>query len=336
MSKSNRQLINRTSNSACSYFCDEQGDYVVSVNDHICYRFQLLQPLGTGSFGRVFRAFDHKTGEEVALKILKNKSNFHAQGREEVNVLQHLSTLDRAGKAHIVRLRESHMFRGHLVLTFELLSHNLYSFLKANKFRGFAPLAVRSLAIQLLQALRLLKKAQVVHCDLKPENIALVTGRKSTVKLIDFGSSCREGRQQHNAYIQSRYYRAPEILLGLPYGPPIDMWSLGCVLAELHTGTPLFPGVDEEDQLQTIASLLGLPPTDLILRSPRSPVFFERNAQGGFSFLNSRCCKRISETPSSCGSPCCATLEDAVEPAESTFVDFLKGEYLCTRAPRAL
>ncbi|CDJ60680.1 CMGC kinase, Dyrk family, putative [Eimeria maxima] len=325
LSRSNGQLINATNDSARSYFCDAEGDYVVFANDHICYRFQLLQPLGTGSFGRVFRAFDHKTGEEVALKILKNKSNFHAQGREEVDVLQQLSSLNRDGKAHIVRLRESHMFRGHLVLAFELLSHNLYSFLQSNKFRGFEPLAVRSFAVQLLRALRLLKRAQIVHCDLKPENIALVAGRKSIVKLIDFGSSCREGRQQHNAYIQSRYYRAPEILLGLPYGPPIDMWSLGCVLAELHTGTPLFPGVDEEDQLQTIASLLGLPPTELILRAPRSSIFFQRNAHGSFSFLNARSNKRTDETPSSRRSPCYASLEDAVKPAENAFVDFLKG-----------
>ncbi|CDJ35773.1 Dual specificity tyrosine-phosphorylation-regulated kinase 3, related [Eimeria mitis] len=134
-----------------------------------------------------------------------------------------------------------------------------------------------------------------------------------------------EGRQQHNAYIQSRYYRAPEILLGLPYGPPIDMWSLGCVLAELHKGTPLFPGVDEDDQLQTIASLLGFPPTDLILRSPRSAVFFEKNAEGGFSFLKARSSRQNRETPNSCGSHCRTRLECALSPAESSFVDFLKG-----------
>ncbi|XP_026192686.1 uncharacterized protein LOC34617312, partial [Cyclospora cayetanensis] len=325
MTRSNRQLMNATSGSACSYFCDSRGEYLVSLQDHICYRFQLLQPLGTGSFGSVFRALDHRTGEEVALKIIRNKCSFHLQGREEVKALRLLLTLDKGDKANVVHLKETFLFRGHLVLSFELLGHNLYAFLRRNKFRGFSTLAVRSIAIQLLHALRLLKKARIVHCDVKPENIALLNGRKSTVKLIDFGSSFKDGRQQPNAYIQSRYYRSPEVLLGLPYGHAIDIWSLGCVLAELHTGIPLFPGEDEADQLAKIASLLGFPPADLIMRSPRSGLFFDGDSEDTFCFFNSGHNRSPTEASSSANSLTAKSLEEAVAPADHSFVDFLKG-----------
>ena len=328
LSSSNRKLMNCTSGSMRSYFCDSRGEYVVSLHDHICYRFQLLELLGTGSFGSVFRALDHKTGEEVALKIIRNKCSFHAQGREEVKALRLLLSLDRDGKGNVVHMKESFLFRGHLVLTFELLSHNLYVFLKKNKFRGFSSLAVRSIAIQLLHALRLLKRAGIVHCDVKPENIALMTDRKSTVKLIDFGSSCREGQQQQNAYIQSRYYRSPEVLLGLPYGTEIDVWSLGCVLAELHTGSPLFPGEDEADQLGKIAGLLGFPPIDLILQSPRKDLFFGGDTEDTLCLLHARRNRRgIAATACAEELPF-STLELAIQPADETFVDFLKGEFL--------
>lgn len=80
-----------------------------------------------------------------------------------------------------------------------------------------------------------------MHCDLKPENILLKQPDRSAVKVIDFGSSCLEDETRYT-YIQSRFYRAPEVILGLPYGTPIDMWSLGCILAELYTGCPIFPG----------------------------------------------------------------------------------------------
>jgi dual specificity tyrosine-phosphorylation-regulated kinase 2/3/4 len=80
-----------------------------------------------------------------------------------------------------------------------------------------------------------------VHCDLKPENILLKEYNKSGIKMIDFGSSCFEQETLYT-YIQSRYYRAPEITLGLPYSHQIDIWSAGCILAELTTGVPLFPG----------------------------------------------------------------------------------------------
>lgn len=86
-----------------------------------------------------------------------------------------------------------------------------------------------------------MRRHQLIHCDLKPENILLVQPQRSAIKVIDFGSSCFVDERMYT-YVQSRFYRSPEVILGLPYGCEIDMWSFGCILAELYMGYPLFPG----------------------------------------------------------------------------------------------
>ena len=113
---------------------------------------------------------------------------------------------------------------------------NLYEYIKQNNFSGVSEAFVKSIAFQLLTSVSFLQKHNIIHCDLKPENIILTNASKSsTIKVIDFGSSCFDNEKLY-AYIQSRYYRAPEIILGLGYNPQIDMWSIGCILAELYLG----------------------------------------------------------------------------------------------------
>lgn len=105
------------------------------------------------------------------------------------------------------------------------------------------------------------------------ENVLLKQRGSSSIKVIDFGSSCYS-HQRVYTYLQSRFYRSPEVILGLPYGTPIDMWSLGCILAELYTGCPLFPGEDEIEQLACIMEVLGLPPEHIINHASRRRLFF--------------------------------------------------------------
>lgn len=100
---------------------------------------------------------------------------------------------------------------------------------------------IRRFSIQILQALCFFKKNNIIHCDLKPENILLKEENKSGIRVIDVGSGCFQDRQIYT-YIQSRFYRAPEIIFGIRYTPAIDMWSFGCILVELFTGFPIFPG----------------------------------------------------------------------------------------------
>lgn len=158
--------------------------------------------------------------------------------------------------------------KGHQCLVFEKLGPNLFDLLRGIDFKGISLKLLRKFTRQILKALEYMRhpNVNVIHCDLKPENILLVRGGKSPLKLIDFGSSCLSGNQIHG-YTQSRFYRAPEVLLGMRYTAAIDMWSLGCILVELHIGKPLFCGYDSADQLHRIIHVLGVPPPELLARA---------------------------------------------------------------------
>lgn len=254
-------------------FDDERGDYKVVVGDHLAFRYEVLGQLGKGSFGQVLRCRDHKTGQVLAVKIIRNKKRFHHQALVEVKLLVYIRRHDSAESTNIVHLKESFYFRHHLCITFPLLSINLYEFIRNNNFRGVSLGLIRRFAIQLLTSLRFMHKHKVVHCDLKPENILLRQPNKSGIRVIDFGSSCFENETVYT-YIQSRFYRSPEVILGLKYGMPIDMWSFGCILAELFAGLPIFPGEDEAEQLACIMEIFGPPPKHMADQCSRRKVFF--------------------------------------------------------------
>jgi dual specificity tyrosine-phosphorylation-regulated kinase 2/3/4 len=267
--------------------------YRPQIGDHLAYRYEILGAFGAGAFGRVVRALDHKTGAVIAIKVLINTPQMHDQGKIEAKLLAHLNHV-RCGS--IVRAYDFFVFRSHICITFEVLGANLYDVLKLG---GFAPIAlpvVRRYALQLLEALRACHAAGVVHCDLKPENVLCTDETKSSVKLIDFGSGCFDGNQRFQ-YIQSRFYRAPEVVLGMWYGPPMDIWSLALIVVELMTGKPLFPADDELELLAMIAEIFGNPPLAFIAAGRRKGDFFDARLnlkagkgrarrQGSVSFAN--------------------------------------------------
>lgn len=264
---------------------DENGSYVHVPHDHISYRFEVLKVIGKGSFGQVVKAYDHKTQVHVALKMVRNEKRFHRQAQEEIRILEHLKKQDKDNNMNIVHMYENFTFRNHICITFELLSMNLYELIKKNKFQGFSLQLVRKFAHSILQCLDALFKNRIIHCDLKPENILLKQQGRSGIKVIDFGSSCYE-HQRIYTYIQSRFYRAPEVIVGAKYGMPIDMWSLGCILAELLTGYPLFPGEDEGDQLACIIELLGMPPQKLLDQAKRARNFISSKGYPRYCTVN--------------------------------------------------
>ncbi|KAK9653379.1 serine/threonine protein kinase, CMGC, dual-specificity [Aspergillus fumigatus] len=253
---------------------DDRGDYNIVIGDHLAYRYEVLDVLGKGSFGQVVRCIDHKTGALVAVKIIRNKKRFHQQALIEVNLLQKLKEWDPHRRHSVVNFTQSFYFRGHLCISTELLGMNLYEFIKAHDFKGFSLKLIRRFTKQILGTLTLLHTKKVIHCDLKPENILLVHPMSSEIRVIDFGSSCFENEKVYT-YIQSRFYRSPEVILGMSYGMPIDMWSLGCILAELYSGYPIFPGENEQEQLACIMEVFGPPEKHLIEKSTRKKLFFD-------------------------------------------------------------
>ena len=165
-------------------------------------------------------------------------------------------------------------------MSFDLYALNLYEFIKMHDYQGFQEGLIRRFAIQIMSSLKYLKGLGMIHCDLKPENILLKQKDKSGIVVADFGSGTLDDEIVYT-YIQSRFYRAPEIMLGLfPYTSQIDMWSFGCIMIELFTGFPLFPGTNEREQMQLLIDVIGMVPNSVVNISQRKHLFpqFKDNA----------------------------------------------------------
>lgn len=254
---------------------DKEGHYVVMYGEEVLDRYTVQEVLGKGSFGTVVRAFDSKYQEPVAMKISRSGSYFYEQGKLEVDILLKLNNKSQLHDL-VVKIRKVFIWKNHIVLVFELLSFNLYQLIKCTKFNGVSLDLTRKFAYQLLQVLRQLEQHQppIIHCDLKPENVLLRDQHRSGIRVIDFGSACYYSSHPKHKYIQSRFYRSPEVILELPYNSAIDRWSLGCMLVELHVGTALFPGKTEIDQLVNFSQILGPLPAEMIARSPKKDRFY--------------------------------------------------------------
>lgn len=246
--------------------------YKVVIGDHILYRYEIRSLLGKGAFGQVVRCYDYKMKKQVAVKIIINTPQMHKQGAREIEMLKHLVSPD--FNNNIIQLLDSFTFRNHLCAVFEVLGQNLYDYSKSMRFRPIAMGVVKKITKQILVALDFSHSHNIVHCDLKPENIMLISGGpEHGVQLIDYGSGCYIG-DPHFDYIQSRFYRAPEVIIGLPYGPPMDLWSLAAIIVELLTGKPIFPGANEAEQISRYVEVLGLPPLEMVKNGKQSMRYF--------------------------------------------------------------
>ncbi|UYV76262.1 DYRK4 [Cordylochernes scorpioides] len=206
LNKSPNGVSTKSSTDTASTPCDQV------LHDHIAYRYEILEIIGKGSFGQVIRVHDHKTDQQVALKIIRNKKRFQQQALMEVKILEYLAKKDKDGGHNIIQILDHFYFRNHLCITFELMGMNLYELIKKNNYRGFSLSLIRRFALSLVQCLKLLYKEKIIHCDLKPENILLKYRGSSSIKVIDFGSSCFANHRIYT-YIQSRFYRSPELAL---------------------------------------------------------------------------------------------------------------------------
>ncbi|XP_067913139.1 homeodomain-interacting protein kinase 1-like isoform X1 [Heterodontus francisci] len=263
-----------------------EGDYQLVQHEILCSvisSYEVLEFLGRGTFGQVVKCWKRGTNEIVAIKILKNHPSYARQGQIEVSILNRLST-ENADDYNFVRSYECFQHKNHTCLVFEMLEQNLYDFLKQNKFSPLPLKYIRPILQQVATALMKLKSLGLIHADLKPENIMLVdpTRQPYRVKVIDFGSASHVLKAVCSTYLQSRYYRAPEIILGLRFCEAIDMWSLGCVIAEMFLGWPLYPGASEYDQIRYISQTQGLPAEYLLSAGTKTTRFFNRDPDSGY------------------------------------------------------
>ncbi|XP_011314174.1 serine/threonine-protein kinase PRP4 homolog [Fopius arisanus] len=261
---------------------DAEGYYRVRVGETLDSRYVVYGYTGQGVFSNVVRARDTARGNmDVAVKIIRNNEIMHRTGLKELEVLRKLNDADPEDRFHCLRLFRHFFHKNHLCMVFEPLAMNLREVLKKyGKDVGLHVKAVRSYTQQLFLALKLLKRANILHGDIKPDNI-LVSETKLVLKLCDFGSASHAHENEVTPYLVSRFYRAPEIILGIPYDFGIDMWSVGCTIYELYTGKIMFSGKTNNQMLKFFMDLKGKMPNKLI----RKGTFKEQHFDSNCNFL---------------------------------------------------
>ncbi|KAL8850337.1 MAG: hypothetical protein Q9221_004752 [Calogaya cf. arnoldii] len=236
---------------------DDEGYYKVIPGELLDSRYHVQSNLGRGMFSGVVRATDQKLGKLAAIKIIRNNESMKKAGLKEVDILLKLANADPEDKKHLVRLERIFEHKGHLCMVFENLSINLREVLKKfGRDVGINLKAVRAYAQQMFLGLSLLRKCNVLHADLKPDNV-LVNESRNVLKICDLGSASDASENEITPYLVSRFYRAPEIILGIPYDFGIDVWSIGCTLFELYTGKILFTGRSNNQMLRAIMECRG-------------------------------------------------------------------------------
>ncbi|XP_039609958.1 serine/threonine-protein kinase MAK isoform X1 [Polypterus senegalus] len=215
-------------------------------------RYTTLKQLGDGTYGSVLMGKSNESGELVAIKRMKRK--FYSW--EECMNLREVKSLKKLNHANVIKLKEVIRENDHLYFVFEYMKENLYQLMK-DRNKLFPESVIRNMMYQILQGLAFIHKHGFFHRDMKPENL-LCMGPE-LVKIGDFGLA-REirSRPPYTDYVSTRWYRAPEVLLrSSTYSSPIDIWAVGCIMAELYTLRPLFPGNSEVDEIFKICQVLG-------------------------------------------------------------------------------
>ncbi|XP_035004001.1 homeodomain-interacting protein kinase 1-like [Hippoglossus stenolepis] len=259
---------------------DEQmksGDSEESQSRILCSgtnRYLINKVCGEGTFGKVVKAVNLNTSQEVALKMLKNDSS----APREMRMLEAMSALDPTTK-NMVHCIETFKDCGKTCLVFERLDMSLYQLLTKQHWCPLTLNEIRPIAHQLLTAFDALKSIGLVHADLKLDNVMLVNHMRKPfrVKLIDFGLSFKTSENMHGKKTQPRGYRAPEVSLGLPISEKIDMWGLGCLLLALYLANHPFSVDCEYQGMKGIVDMLGQPPHHLLKAGKHTCKFFMKD-----------------------------------------------------------
>ncbi|KAK7432503.1 serine threonine protein kinase CMGC group [Neonectria magnoliae] len=278
---------------------DDDGHYIVIPDADLTSQYKIRRLLGQGTFGKVVQALDHETNEVVAVKIIRSVQKYRDAAKIELRVLQTLRQNDAENKYRCIHLRDCFDFRGHTCLVMNLLDSSIFDFLKGNGFVPFPNSHIQSFAKQLLTSVAFVHDLGLVHTDLKPENILLCNAAYQTftynrtipssrtapsrqahhrkvllnpeIRLIDFGSATFQD-EYHSSVVSTRHYRAPEIILGLGWSFPCDIWSIGCILVEFFTGDALFQTHDNLEHLAMMEAVFDTKiDTELVRQVNRLP-----------------------------------------------------------------
>lgn len=257
---------------------DEDGYYIVKSDAPFANgRFVIKKLLGQGTFGKVVKAYDYKTNSFVAIKIIKSIKKYREASKIELRVLTMLKKHDPTNKFQCIHLRECFDYRNHICIVTDLLKISLYDFMEKNQFLPFPGSHIQAIAKQLLRSVAFLHDLNLIHTDLKPENILIKDAsyckkpyeriedgesfyrkilKDPKIYTIDFGSAIFQD-EYHSSIISTRHYRAPEIILGVGWSYPCDIWSVGSILIELLIGEALFKTHENEQHLAMMEKVTG-------------------------------------------------------------------------------
>lgn len=237
---------------------EDSKEFPIVLGSIIAGRYQIMEYLGSAAFSKAIQCMDLRTGYHYCMKVIENNKDYFDQSIDEIKLLRFINCNGNVDDHCVLRVFDYFYHKEHLFIVTELLKDNLYEYYKFNKEQEeveyFTIGRLQKVTWQILQGLQYIHGLNLIHCDLKPENIMIKSYSKTQVKIIDFGSSCYT-HDQLSSYVQSRSYRAPEVIIGCKYDSKIDLWSLGCILAELHTGSVLF----QSDTIQgVLARFIGI------------------------------------------------------------------------------
>lgn len=219
-------------------------------------QYFLVKEIGSGSYGDVWQAIDQKTRELVAIKKLKRKY----YSLNECRSLMEVKALRNLDHPNVVKLKNLVKEYETVYFVFEYMEYNLYQLLQLLKQCGktLSEDGVRTYCFQILQGLLHMHEKGYFHRDLKPENLLV---SKDVIKIGDLGMAKEiHSKPPYTGYVTTRWYRAPEVLLRAGvYGPEVDMWAMGAIMAELMILRPIFPGISSADQIDRICNIIGSP-----------------------------------------------------------------------------
>ncbi|KEG04522.1 CMGC/CLK protein kinase [Plasmodium vinckei vinckei] len=275
---------NNYSDDEIVHFSWEKG---MILNDH----YKVMKKMGDGTFGRVLLCQHIVNKKYYAVKVVRNVKKYTKSAKIEADILKKIQSNDIKNN-NIVRYHGKFMYYDHMCLIFEPLGPSLYEIITKNDYNGFHIEDIKLYCIEILKALHYLRKIKLTHTDLKPENILLddplfekkvVTVKRVTdgkriqiyrskskgIKIIDFGCATFKS-DYHGSIINTRQYRAPEVILNLGWDVSSDMWSFGCILAELYTGNLLFKTHEHLEHLALMESIIEPIPKKMLYEATKT------------------------------------------------------------------
>ena len=265
-------------------YTSSDGHRIVSVNevfeDSQGMHFRVIDTLGNGTYSYVFKCQVASNPEQfVAMKVLKNQPQYRATGLAEIAIHQKMMEApDFVGKEHVGSPISTFEIDNHVCMVMPLYQRSLFEGIGQDDPMNLLA-TIRMISTQLLQALNFVHHIGIIHCDVKPDNIMYANEANNNILLIDFGSATDQPTQI-GQYIQSRFYRSPEIMLGLPFSNKIDIWSVGCVVVELYLDFAIFACDSEIDSIHSMVALLGPIDQNIIARSRGWWKFYDMSQEG--------------------------------------------------------